>query len=95
MGRGPSTRTVVRIALVVAGTALALYLLYRIRSIVELIVLAIFLALALGPFVDFLSRRRVPRSLAILGVYLALVGCLVVLGLVWHAWGQVTFRSNM
>jgi hypothetical protein len=70
MGRGPSTRTVVRIALAVAGTALALYVLYLIRSTVELVVLAVFLALALGPFVDFLTRHRAPRPLAILGVYL-------------------------
>jgi predicted PurR-regulated permease PerM len=83
MGRGPSTRTVVRIALAVAGTALALYVLYLIRSTVELVVLAVFLALALGPFVDFLTRHRAPRPLAILGVYLGLAGCLVLLGLVF------------
>jgi predicted PurR-regulated permease PerM len=83
MGRGPSTRSVVRIALAVAGTALALYVLYLVRSIVELVVLSVFLALALGPFVDFLSRHRAPRPLAILGVYLGLAGCLVLLGLVF------------
>jgi predicted PurR-regulated permease PerM len=73
---------VVRIALAVAGTALALYLLYLIRSIVELIVLGVFLALALGPLVGFLVRRRLPRTGAIVVAYLALFALLVFLGLV-------------
>ena len=83
MGSGPSTRNVVRIALAVAGTAIALYLLYLIRGVLQLIGLAVFLALALGPFVDFLSRRRIRRWIAILSVYLALFASLVLLGLVF------------
>jgi predicted PurR-regulated permease PerM len=83
MGSGPSTRNVVRIALAVAGTAIALYLLYRIRGVLQLLVLAVFLALALGPLVDFLSRRRMRRTIAILVVYLALFASLFLLGLVF------------
>jgi predicted PurR-regulated permease PerM len=83
VGSGPSTRNVVRIASAVAGTALALYLLYRVRSVLQLIVLAVFLALALGPLVELLTRRRVRRPLAILIVYFALVGFLFLLGLVF------------
>ena len=82
MGNGPSTRNVVRIALAVAGTALALYLLYLIRSVLQLILLAVFIAFWLGPFVEFLSRRRVPRVVAILAAYLTLFASLVFLGLV-------------
>ena len=78
MGNVPSTRNVVRIALAVAGTAFALYLLYLIRGVLELIVLAVFVALWLGPFVEFLTRRRVPRVLAILAAYLTLFGSIVV-----------------
>ena len=81
-GDGPSTRTVVRISLSVAGTAAALYLLYLVRGVVELVVLAVFVALWLGPFVEFLTRRRVPRVPAILASYLALFASLVFLGLV-------------
>ena len=55
MGSGPSTRNVVRIALAVAGTALSLYLLYLIRSVLQLILLAVFVAFWLGPFVEFLN----------------------------------------
>ena len=82
MGSGPSTRNVVRIALAVAGTALALYLLYLIRSVLQLFGLAVFLALWLGPFVEFLCRQRVPRVIAIFAAYLALFVSLVFLGLV-------------
>jgi predicted PurR-regulated permease PerM len=82
MGTGPSTRKVVRITLAVAGTAGALYLLYLIRAVLELIVLAVFLALWLGPFVEFLARRRTPRVVAIFAAYLVLFGSLVFLGLV-------------
>jgi predicted PurR-regulated permease PerM len=82
MGTGPSTRNVVRISLTVAGTAGALYLLYLIRGVLELIVLAVFLALALGPLVELLGRRRVPRVAAIFAAYLALLVSLVFLGLV-------------
>ncbi len=79
---GPSIRSVVRISLAVAGTALALYLLYLIRSVLQLIFLALFLALALGPLVEFLIRRRMSRTAAIAVAYLALFALLVLLGLV-------------
>ncbi len=72
----------VRISLAVAGTALALYLFYLIRSVLELILLGVFLALALGPLVDFLVRRRLSRTSAIVVAYLALFALLVFLGLV-------------
>ena len=82
MGGGPSTRSVVRITMAVAGTGFALYLIYLLRGVVELIVLGVFVALWLGPFVEFLTRRRTPRVLAILAAYLTLFGSLVFLGLV-------------
>jgi predicted PurR-regulated permease PerM len=82
MGPGPSTRNVVRISLGVAGTAVGLYLLYLLRGVLELILLALFLALWLGPFVEFLTLRRIPRVAAIFAAYLALFASLVFLGLV-------------
>lgn len=82
MGDGPSIRSVVRVSLAVAGTALALYLLYLIRSVLELLLLGVFLALALGPLVEFLVRRRLSRTGAIVVAYLALFALLVFLGLV-------------
>ncbi|MGZ4250467.1 MAG: AI-2E family transporter [Solirubrobacteraceae bacterium] len=82
MGNGPSTRRVVRISLAVAGTAGALYLLYLIRSVLELILLAVFVALWLGTFVEFFTRRRVPRVVAIIAAYLALFASILFLGFV-------------
>jgi predicted PurR-regulated permease PerM len=79
-----SNRTVARVFLVVATMSLLLYLLWAVRSVVILVGLAVFLAVALGPPVDALARRGVPRALAILLVYLAIalaifgVGLLVV-----------------
>ena len=72
-GAQVTPRTVVVIlvtALVLVG---GLYLFWRLREIVQWIVIAVFLAVALTPVVDWLNRRRVPRSLAILLVYLVLL----------------------
>jgi predicted PurR-regulated permease PerM len=82
MDSGPSTRNVVRMSLAVAGTAGGLYLLYMIRGVLVLILLGLFLALGLGPLVEFLVVRRIPRVAAILAAYLALLASLVFLGLV-------------
>ncbi|MCW3001857.1 MAG: family transporter [Conexibacter sp.] len=79
-----SNRTVARVFLVVTSMALGLYFLWAVRSVVILVGLAVFLAVALGPPVDVLARRGVPRALAILLVYLGIglaifgIGLLVV-----------------
>lgn len=73
---GPSARATARVFLTVAGLAALLYLLYLVRSVVGLVLIATFLAIALGPPVDFLSRRRVPRGLSILLIY-GLIGLTV------------------
>jgi len=51
-----------------------------IMEIVWIIFGALLLSLAIGPLADRLARRRVPRPLTVLGVYVALIGLLVVLG---------------
>jgi predicted PurR-regulated permease PerM len=90
-----STRTAVRLVLVVLLTTLsvllAIWLLYRLQTIVVWSIVALFLAVALGPAVDWLARHRVPRALAVLIMYLVLlivfaaVGALVVPPLVQQA----------
>ncbi|MGZ4305513.1 MAG: AI-2E family transporter [Solirubrobacteraceae bacterium] len=82
MATAPSSRQVVRLSLSVAGTAGALYLLYLLRGVLELMALGLFVALWLGPVVEFLTRRRVPRVVTILTAYVALLGSIVFLGLV-------------
>lgn len=80
--RAPATRDVVRVTLTVAALAATLYLLYVVRGVVLLVVLAAFLAIALGPAVDRVQRGgRMPRPLAILVVYVALIALLVGIGL--------------
>jgi len=70
------------VLLVTAATAGALYLVYLVRSILGMVFIAVFLAVALGPAVDVYQRRgRMPRSLAILLVYLTILGGIVGLGL--------------
>ncbi|MFY9265074.1 MAG: AI-2E family transporter [Solirubrobacterales bacterium] len=74
-----SAGLIAKVFLVWAGLGVALYLAYRIRSAIGLVVISAFIAVALGPPVDyFTTRARMPRWLAILSVY-AIVATLVVL----------------
>lgn len=72
-GTAPSTRTIARVFLTVVGLAAALYLAWVVRSVLGLVFISIFLAVALGPPVAFFHRRGVPRGLAILIVYLLIM----------------------
>lgn len=51
-----------------------------IMEIVWILFGAFLLSLAIRPLADRLARRRVPRPLTVLGVYVVLIGLLVVLG---------------
>jgi predicted PurR-regulated permease PerM len=77
----PSVRGIARIVLVTAAILAGLYLLYRLRSVIGLVLIAIFFALAIAPAVNWLDRRRVPRPLAILLVYLGIAASIVGVGL--------------
>ncbi len=77
-----SARTIAKVILVAAGIGAVLYLLYLIRSVIWLTLVAILFAAALGPAVDFLQRRlRARRPLAILLMYLVVLGAIFVIGL--------------
>ena len=65
----PSARAVAKIILVAAAVLGVLYFLFLIRQVIGAFVIALFLAVALGPAVGFFERRRLPRALAILVVY--------------------------
>ena len=69
--RDVPARLIAKIVLVAAATIAALYVVYLVRSVVGLLLIAAFFALAIAPAVNWLHRRRVPRALAILLVYLA------------------------
>jgi predicted PurR-regulated permease PerM len=79
----PSTAAMVRTVLVTLLTALgvlfSLYLLYRLESVIQWIVVAIFFAVALNPTVNVLRGRGVPRLAAILLVFLAVIIALLII----------------
>ena len=77
-----SSRLVAKIVLVACGVLAGLYLLYQIRVVVGLVLIAIFFALAIAPVVNWLNDRKVPRWAAILLVYLGVAGGIFGVGLV-------------
>jgi predicted PurR-regulated permease PerM len=76
-----SNRTVVRVLLVAIAVLAVLYFLWLIRTVLGMLFIAIFLAIALGPAVEFFVRRNIKRSLAILLTYLLLLASVFGLGL--------------
>jgi predicted PurR-regulated permease PerM len=76
-----SSRLVAKIVLVACAVLAALYLAYLIRTIVFLVLIAVFFALAIAPAVNWLDNRRVPRWIAILLVYLGIAAGIFGVGL--------------
>jgi predicted PurR-regulated permease PerM len=69
----PPLSGVLRIVLLLVATALGLYLVWRIRSVIQLLAISLFLAFALFPVVDAVAvRTRAPRAVVILAVYVIL-----------------------
>jgi predicted PurR-regulated permease PerM len=75
-----SARAIIRIVLIIVGVVLCLYFIYLLRRPITWVLIALFLAVALSPAVNFLNRY-VRRGLAIAGVYLAMLAAIVALGL--------------
>ena len=76
-----SGRSIAKVLFATAAALALLWFLYRVRSVVGLVVISAFLAVALGPAVDFFQRRRLPRAASILLVYLLIVLTLFAVGL--------------
>jgi predicted PurR-regulated permease PerM len=74
----PSARTVVRIVLIVVAVAICLYLIYQVRRPLLWLLIAIFLAAALSPPVNWLARRM-RRGLAVSIVFICLLGIPILL----------------
>jgi predicted PurR-regulated permease PerM len=73
---------IAKIFFVIVGLSALCYLVYLARSALGLVMIAAFLALALGPPVDYFERRtRMPRWTAILWVYLIVSTIVVLIGL--------------
>src|SRR4051795_2702806 len=76
-----SARAVAKVVLVATGVLAALYFSYLIRTVLGLVVIAAFFAVAIAPAVNFLNQRKVPRWVAILLVYLGITGGIFGIGL--------------
>lgn len=70
--QAPSFRTIARVFLTLVGLSLGLYVLWQVRNVVLLLLIAVFLAVALGPAVESVQRIRLRRGPAILLVFLFL-----------------------
>jgi predicted PurR-regulated permease PerM len=74
-----SARVIARIVLIIVAVLVSLYLIYRLRTPLTWLFISVFLAVALSRPVNFLNRYM-RRSLAILTVYLGMLGVVVALG---------------
>ena len=63
-----STSTIFKVVLV----CLVLYFLYLIKDILVILFVALILASALDPWVDWMQKRKIPRSLGIIFIYFIL-----------------------
>src|SRR5436190_878326 len=77
-----SARAVAKVVLVAAGVIAALYFSYLIRTVIGLVLIAALFAIAIAPAVNWLDKRKVPRWVAILLVYLGIAGGIFGIGLV-------------
>jgi predicted PurR-regulated permease PerM len=68
-----STLTLLKVALIV----LSIWFLWSIKEVLLLLLISIIIASAMDPLVDFLSRKKVPRSLSVLFVYALFIGLIV------------------
>lgn len=58
----------------IAFAALLFYFLYQVREIIILIIFALIVSLLLNPVINFLERKKVPRTLAVISIYLIVFG---------------------
>ncbi len=63
----------------ISFAALLFYLLYQVREILILIVFALIVSLLLNPIINFLERKRIPRTLAVISIYVIVFGLISLL----------------
>ena len=75
----PPLSSVLRLVLILVATALALYLVWRLRGVIRLLIISLFFAFALFPVVDAAAvRTRAPRAVVILALLVGLFGSVVI-----------------
>jgi predicted PurR-regulated permease PerM len=79
----PPVSGVLRMIFILVATGLGLYLVWRLRGVIQLLAIALFLAFAVFPVVDAVAvRTHAPRAVVILAVYLVLAALIVLIGYV-------------
>lgn len=68
--------------LLIVGAALLLFLLWQLRSLLVVLMIAIVIAATLAPVIRKAESLRIPRWLAVIGVYLSLVSLLTGIALI-------------
>lgn len=58
----------------VVAVILAIFLLYLVRSIFAIFIVSLVLAALIDPLADWFAKRRIPRALAVLLIYIVLLG---------------------
>lgn len=76
MGYQLDTHT--KVILQVLAILLLLGFLWLIRDIVVIVLLALVLASAMEPVVEYFNKKKIPRSVSVLGVYVLVIGLIVV-----------------
>ncbi|MFH1566141.1 MAG: AI-2E family transporter [bacterium] len=73
-----STKTI----FIVIAFSVLLWLLIQIKEVVLLIFVSLMLSLALAPFVEFLGKKRIPRGVAVLIIYVIIISIIALIGVV-------------
>jgi predicted PurR-regulated permease PerM len=74
-----SISSIVKATFAIVGVALLFYFLYLVRDKVLILLLAIFLAVIIDPGVNFFERRKIPRGLSIVMVYVIVLAVVLFL----------------
>ena len=72
-----STVTILKIVMI----GLLMWFLFAIREILLLLLISIIISSAIDPLAEFLYRRKVPRGLSVILVYIVVIGILVLIGM--------------
>ena len=79
----PRISGVLRIVFILVATGFGVYLVWRVRAVIRLLAISLFLAFALFPLVDAMERKtRAPRWLLILIAYVILAMLVALIGYV-------------
>ncbi len=69
------TKIIIRVILII----LALAFLWVIRDIVLIVLLALVIASAMEPMVDYLNRHKIPRFVSVMGAYIIIIAIIALL----------------